>query len=177
MMLLGTYGADVERVKALMQRSVAGEQTLSLATTRYQSSGRSEAGGLPTILPRQELESVEDVDRIHKVMLRFVDACVDPGESDGRLHITLSLDDGSVLADCWRGRVPERFLVQDESIGESIAFDLTAHKGYFVARGSGRRDRAMGTVQRVAFSVAVAGAGGASFSWKSAELDVYFREA
>jgi len=35
----------------------------------------------------------------------------------------------------------------------------------------------MGTVQRVAFSVAVAGAGGASFSWKSAELDVYFREA
>ena len=138
MMLLGQHEDDVQRVKSLMQRSLAGEQSLSLSSTRF-SSGGMVANGELARTSKQELEGVGDIERIRKVMVRFVDAQLDVGGRESA-EIALSLDDGTELGCYRRGRAPQQALLKDSSVGESLALDVSLHKRHFVVRGGVSRD-------------------------------------
>jgi L-asparaginase len=175
MMLLGTYEKDVTTVKRLMQRSVAGEQTLSLEVTTFPGNSETSAGGSPFVLPKQELQSIEEPERIDKVMLRFTNACLETAGSE-RATVRLSLDDGSPLGAFRRGKVPEGALVKDDTTGESLAIDLSTHKDRFVAKAAASRGRPLKASQRVGFSVQLEGSAGARFTWQSAELHVYYQD-
>lgn len=172
MMLLGTYGDDVATVKKLMQKSIAGEQTLNLDTTSFSGSFRLSAGKAES-LPKAELASVEDEARINRVMLRFKNAQIAPGGEGARVTIKISLEDGTVLAQYRRGRVPEHALVKDDTVGESLAFDLTVHKEKFVSKVSDRPRGLLQSTQRISFKVALEAAEGATFAWTDAELNIY----
>lgn len=169
MVLLGTYGDDVAKVRQLMQQSVAGEQRLSLETTEFPGAGSISSGGGRGELPKQQLASVPDAERIEKVMLRFKRAKLDPGTEE-RAVIRLSLDDGTPLGTYRRAKVPAGTLVKDDPVGESLSFDLTSYREKFVVQISTGRIQA---VQRLGFFVEQEAKGGGSFAWDGAELNIY----
>lgn len=172
MMLLGNYGDDVATVRRLMQQSIAGEQRLSLETTRFDGAGQVTADKPRFDMPKAELASVTDPERIEKVMLRFKNARLDPGSAE-RATLKLLLDGGESLGVFRRARVPEHALVKDETVGESLAFDLTGQKKLFVAKESTGRIR---VAHRIGFVVELEAAGPASFAWDGAELNIYTTE-
>lgn len=171
MWLLGNYGDDLETVRKLMQQSLAGEQHLSLETTRFDKEGQVNKTSPKFDLPKEQLASVEDVSRIQKIMLRFVNVQINPGNSE-KVGIKILMD-GQDLGTFKRGKAPEHALVADDTIGESVAFDLTNQKELFAAKQSTGRIKA---VQKIGFSVVIDSDETAEFSWKGAELNIYVVE-
>ena len=169
MMLLGTYGADVEKVKRLMQQSIAGEQRLSLETTSYDGAGQVLVETPTYTLAKANLASVADPERIEKVMLRFKKARLEPGEAE-RATLHLAVEGGEKLGSYRRGRVPEHALVKDDTVGESMAIDLTRHKEAFILKASTGRIQAG---HRVGIVISLEATGTASFAWDGAELNIY----
>jgi L-asparaginase len=169
MVLLGTYGDDKAKVRRLMQQSIAGEQRLSLETTEFPGSGKVSAGGASGELPKQQLASVADAERIERVMLRFKRAQLDPGVEE-RAAIRLALDDGTPLGTYRRLKVPAGTLVKDDPVGESLSLDLTAHRDRFVSKAASGRIQAL---HRLGFVVEMEAKGGGSFAWDGAELNIY----
>ncbi|HRY14392.1 MAG TPA: asparaginase [Candidatus Competibacteraceae bacterium] len=174
--LLGNFDDDIETVKRLMQQSIAGEQRLSLKVTRFPQAGRINQGQPGLGLSRAVLDSIDRVDLIEKVMLRFTEVELNPaGEERAILRIGLEHEGRKdVLGEFRRGRIPERALIKDEGLRESLAIDLTAHKEYFVGRES---TGPIPIKQHVAFNVTLSEAPGASFSWQCAELNIYYADA
>jgi L-asparaginase len=172
MMLLGNYGEDVVSVRRLMQQSLAGEQHLSLETTRFEGSGHVNTTTPLCEVRKAELASVAAPDRIQRVMLRFVNARLDPGSSE-YAKLKLTLDGGESLGTYRRRRVPDNVLLKDDIVGESVTIDLTNHKNLFVSKESTGRIR---VAHRVGFSVELEATGQASFLWDLAELNIYTTE-
>jgi len=177
MMLLGTYPDAIDKVKELMQQSICGEQTLSLRSTIFAGEG-SVVPGKAMTFAEKELNSIDDADYVRKIMLRFKNAHINTGsgETSARVAIHVRHKDGTLAGVFHRGRVPERILVADESVGESIAFDLTAQKDKFVSRVGREKTRALQATQRISFSMELNGNSESSFSWKDAELNIYYAE-
>lgn len=172
MMLIGTYGNDVEKVKRLMQQSIAGEQRLSLETTAFPQAGAIDGDSGRADISSQQLSSVEEVERIEKVMLRLKRAKLDPGSAE-RAAVSLTLDDGTSLGVFRRTKVPAQTLVKDDTIGESLVFDLTPHRERFVKKPGTGRIQAM---QKIGFTVEFSARGGGSLRWDAAELNIYTTE-
>jgi L-asparaginase len=172
MMLLGNYGDDIKSVRRLMQQSLAGEQHLSLETTRFDSKGQMTPQEPRCEVPKAELASVTNPDRIEKVMLRFNNARLDPGTSE-YARLKLSLDSGETLGEYRRSRIPERALVKDETVGETLTIDLTTYKNLFVAKENTGRIR---VAHRIGFVVEFEAISSASFAWDSVELNIYTTE-
>jgi len=172
MMLIGTYGKDVDKVKRLMQQSLAGEQRLSLETTDYPGEGRVDGVTKHTELVKQQLFSVTDVERIEKVMLRLKGARLEPGATE-RATVRLFIDDGFPVGTFRRGKVPAQALVKDDTVGESLVFDLTPYKERFVGKaGSGR----IAASQKIGFTIEFEPRGDGYLAWDAAELNIYTTE-
>ncbi len=169
MVLLGTYPNEPETVKQLMQQSLVGEQRLNLMTTKYAGAGQVAAGNAATLSPTP-LDSVEDIDRIERVMLRLKQACLDTAGEESA-NLSLALHDGSDLGSYKREAVGA--FVQDDAIGESLAIDLTKYRDHFVSRDSGSK---MGNKLKLGFKIAVEGAEDACLSWQDAELNIYVQD-
>lgn len=168
MMLLGNYENDRETVRKLMMQSIAGEQRLSLDTTFFANAAIATVG-VSAGTSKEQLVSTDDQDKIDKVMLRFKNVQLNPGNGE-QVTLKLSLDDGTVLNVSQRGKIPEHALVVDDSVGESLAIDLSRHKERFVVKLSIGRIQAS---QKIGFTVAIEGDAAASFSWEAAELNIY----
>lgn len=172
MMLLGNYPDDIDTVKRLMQQSIAGEQRLSLETTTFKGAGTATAGAGSAQVEKGDLASVQEAERIEKVMLRFKNAKLDTGSADRAIIKLLFEGDGAgkgPLELSFTRIKAEGGLAQDTEVGESMMFDLTPYKERFLAKESNARIK---TQQRVVFAVAIEG-DGASFSWNGAELNIY----
>ena len=169
MMLLGSYPDDSATVRRLMQQSIAGEQRLSLESSVFPAGGRITVSNPRADTGKAELSSTTEPERIDKVILRFLNARLDPGHGE-RATIRLALNGETPLGDFRRGRVPAQALVKDEMVGESVVFDLTERKEEFLAKISTGRIQAR---QKVSFAVELQGSEGSSFAWDSAELNIY----
>lgn len=172
MMLLGSYSDDVAMVRRLMQQSIAGEQRLSVESSSFSTSGSITTSHPRVDTGKTELRSTSDPQRIQKVMLRFVNARLDPGSLE-RATIRLLLNGDLTLGEFRRTRVPAGALVKDNTVGESLVFDLTERKEEFLAKVSIGRIQAR---QTISFGVELQGSEGASFAWASAELNIYTTE-
>jgi L-asparaginase len=172
MMLLGEYGDDIGSVRGLMQQSLAGEQQLSLETTKFDTGGQVTAQAPRFDVRKAELLSTPDPDRIDKVMLRFNNARLDPGGAQ-YARIKLTLDSGESLGVFRKSRVPDHALSTGDTVGESVAVDLSNHKHLFVAKESTGRIR---VAHKIGFVVELEAEGTASFAWDSAELNIYTTE-
>lgn len=171
MMLLGNYGSDRATVKQLMQQSIAGEQRLSLKSTAFLEGGRVDVkGGLSMV--KKELHSADDVERIERALLRFMNVHLTPGGSDLAI-LKISLEDGTSLGTYRKGRIPTNVLMENSAVGESLAIDLTAYREHFrlktVSNGP------IKAKQLIGFKVELEAAGDASFEWESAELNLYVK--
>ncbi len=172
--LLGNFD-DREKVKTLMQQSIAGEQRLSLKSTGLAQEGIIEVSGAAKKL-LAELNSVADIERIERVMCRFTNVKLDPGAQADTAKIAINLDHNGMkvnLGSYKRGSLPENVLIKDSSLGESLALDFTSHKNYFNAVSS---SGAIDIKQQVSISLELEGSNGGSFSWDSIEINIYYTD-
>lgn len=176
--LLGNFGDDMPQVRRLLNQSIAGEQRLSIRATALPGNGVLLGDGGAARTGKAALSSIVDMDRIEKVMLRLqgvelkVPALGDLVQIEVKLDKPDGVDNFSVKVKR-RGPIPEGVLVQNSEIGESMTFDLTIHKRFFVevARGG-----AIGVAQSIGFSLAMSAAAGTELRWNGAELNVFFRD-
>ena len=171
MVLLGSYPDEPDTVKTLMQQSLVGEQRLNLMTSAYAGTGQATIDGEATLSP-VALDSVADIERIERVMLRLKQARLNTAGNQ-YAKLSLALHDGSDLGTYKRETVPAGALVADDKIGESLAIDLTKYHEHFVSRDSGSK---MGNKLKLGFKIAIEGAESASLSWNDAELNVYVQD-
>ncbi|GAB6042523.1 asparaginase [Endothiovibrio diazotrophicus] len=172
MMLLGNYPDDPATVRRLMQQSLVGEQSLTLESSLFEAAGAVSAGST-TKLKDVPLASCDDPERIDSVMLRFVNARLDPGAGE-KATLRLKLNGHQEVGTFNRERVPQGALVADDSVGESLAIDLTRYKESFLSKAAGSSSR-LGGHQMVGFEIGLEGEG-AQFSWDSAELNIYVQD-
>jgi hypothetical protein len=177
MMLLGTYPERSQRplVRQLMQQSLVGEQRLSLFTTSFVDAFECRDGEFATI-GRKELVSVEEADRIEKVILRLKKTRLTTGEdnTDVKVSLTVSIDDGTVLGTFQRGNIPQNALVKDDNeTGESMVIDLSDYRDHFLAKSGSIK---MKSARQIGFQISLKGNGKASLSCEGMELNVYASE-
>jgi L-asparaginase len=170
MVLLGRFPDDMPQVKRLMQTSIAGEQSLSMAITSFDSTGDIKTGGTGDIRPAA-LDTVDDEERIERVILRLVNARFDTGGCE-RGAMELRLNGSDKVWALTKDRLRSDEVWQKGAIGESLALDLTADKGLFVGKASSSK---LGGKQMVSFVLNVI-ASDAQLQWERAELFVYVRD-
>ena len=170
MMLLGNYD-DKEIVKSLMQQSISGEQRLNLKTTKFKSKNKlSLDTGLLAEIKKQSLESIQNEENIDKIMFRFKNSKINSGNKEN-IFINITLDSGIKLS-FKKSSSKENILVNNSEIGESIAFDLTSKKEFFVEKISSGPIK---TVQKIGFSVSLETSDkDAYFEWEDIEINIYY---
>ncbi len=184
MVLLGQYGDDLDAVRDMMQLNLAGEQELSLYSTRFPAPGAISPETPRFDIPASNLNSVGDPAQIHKAMLRFHNARLEPGieGDDPRLPVMLFVDapGGSLdpksdrCAGVFRKpKTPAGILVDAAKGGESLAFDVTPAKESLFLR---ERSSKMAGKQKISFTVAMDRDKG-SFSWDKVTLEIYVKES
>ena len=172
MMLLGSYPNDVQQVKTLMQQSLVGEQRLSLELT--QLSGAKELSvGKKIELQASNLASTEEgAEKIETVLLYFKDVELKCSDNAKKSSINLMLDNQIDLGTFSRENVPSKELVNDDTCGESLAFNLTEYKEHFIGQQSTGR---MGGGKSVNISISLDGES-SHMKWSEVELKIYVQD-
>lgn len=166
MILLGAYPDAPDEIKRLMQQSIVGEQSLSLETSLFDKPGNLQSGaGVDIKTP--SLHSCDSEERIHRVILRFIDATLKTAGEDAKAEISIRLD-GEELGPF------RRLATGQDALGvgvhrESLAIDLTRHKTRFVSKTGASK---LGGKQPVQLQIGLTG-DGCAFGWSKAELNVY----
>lgn len=168
MILLGEYPDQPDDIKRLMQQSIVGEQSLSLETTAFASAGKLSDGGTVE-MKSAALHSVDNEERIHRVILRFVDATLQTAGEDQKAIVSLTVG-GTVLH--FNRLASGQDALGVGSGGESLAIDLTKHKHLFVSKASNSK---LGGKQSLQIQVGISGDQSA-LNWQRAELNIYISD-
>lgn len=176
MILLGEYGDDVDAVKSLMQKSIAGEQSWSVYTTRFEEAGELNAENPRFDFNPTELDSVA-TGNIQTAVLRFYKTEFDAGKT-GRVHFPVYVDLGSgemnpasdkFIKSIVKAQSEDAGLIDVAKNGESMAFDISVKKDHLYTRES---YRPMRRKPKISFSIGLEG-DGASFKWDRMELIIF----
>ncbi len=184
MILLGEYGDNIDTVKELMQRSLAGEQHHSVISTHFVESGKVDPGNLRYDLKALEIKSVdEDGDElIDSAILRFHNARLAPGEGHDYLRLKIFVDlredapdeDSPKFAGSYaKLQVPSSLLVDADEVGESLAFDITSAKELLMPKHTTRR---VIKAQKTSFTILMDDSQEGSFEWDKVELNLFTTE-
>ena len=182
MTLLGEY-EDINEVKKLMQRSIAGEQSYSLYTTTFEQVGLLEKTNPSFIFHSVELSSVEKTKEIEKVMLRFLNYTIGL-ERKGKTAIELFYDP----RDFDEMKIPSKKcigvyekllsindeLIRDEETGQSLSFDITQIKDYLFDEGV---QSPIDKKRSISFGLNVKLQENEKFQWDKVELNIFVRES
>ena len=165
MILLGKFPDDREYIKRLMQQSTVGEQSLSLETTTFAMPGKI-TDGMTLEIKSASLQSNAHEERIHRVILRFVDATLQTKGEDQKAVVSLTVG-GQVLS--FNRLASGQDALGVGTAGESLAIDLTKHKHLFLSKSITSKLSGKQTVQ---IQVGITGENSA-LSWSRAELNIY----
>lgn len=176
MILLGEYGDDIDKVKELMQKSIAGEQSYSVYTSCFSQGHELGKDKKRFDFNSVDLESVSGGE-IQNAMLRFYNAKLDLGANE-RVNFPIYIDLGSDPMDPTSKKFIKSFvkaksedagLMGPAKAGESLSFDISHIKEHLYSRdvtGPLKRNT------KVSFTIGL-DQDDASFSWDRMDLLIF----